>query len=85
MGEVVSITGAEFTAPGEPDKGIVSLLETYLADAKAGNLCAIAIVALDHELTSLGGQSIMKGRTTLIGALGLLQYRLYQSIDAGNE
>jgi hypothetical protein len=85
MGEIVSITGVDYIPPGKPDESIVALLETFLADAKAGNLCAIAIVALDHELASLGGQSIMKGRTTLIGALGLLQYRLYQSIDAGKE
>lgn len=85
MGEVVSITGGEVAAPGEKVESIISLLELYLADAKAGNVTAIAVISLDHEMTATSGHSIVKGRLTMAGALGLFQHRIYQDIAEGKE
>jgi hypothetical protein len=74
---VTWIGGEDRTPPGQPVENIVAMLETFLAEAKAGKIRALGIVALD-ENGFYRNQYDTDGITLheLIGAIQRLSFRI---------
>ena len=85
MKNVVSISGDEFVAPGEPDEAIVKILEQHLADAKAGKTRAVAVASVDNAGWVLSGFELVSRRFSLLGAVAELQFRLSKYVNEGDE
>ena len=85
MTNVVGLSRSPVVLPGEPDKHIVELLETLLADAKSGRIVALAIASVDRNGWCLSSFALNTHRYTLGGAIANLQYKLQQSIEASDD
>ena len=85
MSNVVGISGEPLVLPGEPDKNIVELLETLLADAKSGRLRALGVASVDQNGWCLSSYALNGHRYTLAGAIASLQYKLQRDIENSHD
>jgi hypothetical protein len=66
---------------GQPDPGIVKMLEDLLARAKSGSIVACATAAVDDSMVTSTNWAGSKYAVTIGGAISLLEYRYMKSVD----
>jgi hypothetical protein len=77
MAEIVSFNGN--AVPGEPEKGVVEILETLLERAKRGEIAAVAYATCSPAYTLATGWEGASGtRQQISCAVSLLNHRYHQ-------
>jgi hypothetical protein len=68
--------------PEQVRRDVVSVLEEFLADAKAGRLAGIAIAGIKPDLQAITHWSDCEHAAAMIGAVAILQHRLAAEANA---
>jgi hypothetical protein len=72
MAEIVTLK----TRQAKVDAAVVALLESYLEQARRGEIIAIAIAGVSPEFATVTGSSGAEAFAPLVGAVAVLQHRM---------